>query len=547
MKKRIVCISAFSIILSSLSGWAEDFEEEVFFEEEVQQLYYAETPSLFGRYPGENEYTLTESPAKLESTMTPGSSPAENVFTVNDNGKKTSYVLLDKDSEGNYFVITETEFGQKSFTSLASADINKFETLDSAWYFDPENASSIAYWLNNQFLISGNGGLILPASVKDNILEREWVVENNVVSDNSTRPTENSAIKANEYKESRDDVRMITSKLSFISLTEYKAYSDKISASAARTVDVDKPLGFMTRTIRSTVSGRRDDLTFSNYFLHICGANDQTYVTCEVNGNFDNSYYVRPVFWLDKDFFKNEKIDLATAGENVKNEVKAHLYADLTYVYTDAELSNIGIDAENLPKAENVIVAGLKMPGSTPEIEYLYNGADTENGSVYEIYSVGENDALTLEASHTGKWTIPEALAGKKVKLAVIPVDENGKMGARAWSSVFAVGTSAGAVVSETSFKDADSNPINTLSNMSKLTAEVEVKNTDTVDMPCTVIIAQYNSENQIKAMNISNVSAVNGDNTFEVSLENVTTEAGDYVRVMVRANLKPIYSSVIK
>ena len=82
---------------------------------------------------------------------------------------------------------------------------------------------------------------------------------------------------------------------------------------------------------------------------------------------------------------------------------------------------------------------------------------------------------------------------------------------------------------------------------MSKLTAEVKVKNTDAADMPCTVIIAQYNSENQIKAMQINNVSAVNGENVFKASLENINAESGDYVRVMVRANLKPIYSSVIE
>ena len=550
MNRKIALVSAITMMVSVLPVWAEEAQETVFLKEES---FYAGDLPLFGRYPSEEAYLLPDTDENryqhdvFQSTMLPGNSPAENVFTINDNGKKTSYVLLDKDSEGNYFVITETEFGQKNFTNLAKDSINKSDTLDSSWNFDPENASSIAYWLNNQFLSDGNGGLSLPYSIKKNILEKEWFIENNVVTDESIRQNDTSKQMVKDYRASRDGVRTVVSKLSLISLTEYNTYADKISAPATRSVDYDKQFGFMTRTIHSVVAGRGVNLTFSNYFLHVCGANDQDYVTCEINSDFDESYYVRPVFWLDKDFFKNEKIDLTTVGENVKAEVREHLYADLSEIYTDSELSGIGIDVTNLPKAENVAVSGLVMPNSTPVIKYSYSGEGAEGESLYEIYSVGENDELVLEDEQTGGWTIPEKLAGKTVKLAVIPSDNNGRMGARVWSDKFYVAESVGTVVSGNTFIDGDMNSVTSLSGISKLTAEVKINNADIADAPCTIAIVQYNSLNKIKKVQVVEVTALRGDNTFDVSLENVTTEPGDYVKVMVKSKSKPIYSKDIK
>ena len=549
MNRKIALVSAITMMVSVLPVWAEDAQETVFLKE---KSFFAGDLPLFGRYPSEEAYLLPDTDENryrhevFTSTMVPGNSPAENVFTINDNGKKTSYVLLDKDSEGNYFVITETEFGQKSFTNIAKDSINKADTFDSVWYFDPENASSIAYWLNNQFLSGGNGELALPHSIKNNILEREWLVENNVVTDESKRQNDTSKQMVKDYRASRGGVRTVVSKLSLLSLTEYKTYADKISAPATRSVDYDKQFGFMTRTIYSVVAGRGVNLTFSNYFLHVCGANDQEYVTCEINSDFDESYYIRPVFWLDKDFFKSEKIDLTTVGENVKAEIKEHLYADLSEIYTDSELSGIGIDVTNLPKAENVAVSGLVMPNSTPKIKYSYSGEEVEGGSLYEIYSVGENDELIFEDRQTGEWTVSENLAGKTVKVAVIPADEDGRMGARTWSDKFYVAESVGAVVSGNTFIDEEMNPVTSLSGISKLTAEVNINNADIADAPCTIAIVQYNSLNKIKKVQVVEVSAVSGDNTFNASLENITTDPGDYVKVMVKSKSKPIYSKDI-
>ena len=114
--------------------------------------------------------------AYISETATVGASPAENVFTVGDK----SFVLLDRDNDGNYFVMTEDIYGTHSYTTKDLASVDTFEAKDSDYYFDPKNTSSIAYWLNNGFLTEGNGdGNKLPDSIISNFVEKDWEIENN--------------------------------------------------------------------------------------------------------------------------------------------------------------------------------------------------------------------------------------------------------------------------------------------------------------------------------------------------------------------------------
>ena len=106
-----------------------------------------------------------------------GPSPTENIFSVD--GKK--FILLDVTENGNYFVITEDNYGTRAFVDNASEiDIGGWDCADSEWDYDPERENSVAYWLNNEFLANGNGdGNVLPEEIVKNLVESEWVVENN--------------------------------------------------------------------------------------------------------------------------------------------------------------------------------------------------------------------------------------------------------------------------------------------------------------------------------------------------------------------------------
>ena len=67
---------------------------------------------LPGKYPEHKALTARQ---HRTGTAVPGASPEENVFYVeNDNGDAKGFVLLDRDAEGNYFVISEDSWGRSA-------------------------------------------------------------------------------------------------------------------------------------------------------------------------------------------------------------------------------------------------------------------------------------------------------------------------------------------------------------------------------------------------------------------------------------------------
>lgn len=61
------------------------------------------------------------------------------------------------------------------------------------------------------------------------------------------------------------------------------------------------------------------------------------------------SMFVRPAFWLSDDFFKIEKLDVDTLGDNVKKYIfENYSIEDLSDVgYSEKELKKLGFVSEN--------------------------------------------------------------------------------------------------------------------------------------------------------------------------------------------------------
>lgn len=532
MKKSLSFVCAICISLSYASAFAEETEMTLYEENEIRYLS-AGTNSLYGNYPGAESYELSKTPVKTVSQTAVGASPAENVFYVpnNEGNTRRSFVLLDKDEEGNYFVITEEEYGSREFSSLLKSSITK-DTPDSDWYFDPENQTSIAYWLNTSLYENGAGGKKLPDAVKDNILESEWYIENDVPS---ILGSLKNVPEVQEWSQNRSGVRKVKSKLALISYTEYLAYQDKISAEAFRGNDPGS--GFMTRTAFAKAAMPR--VTYSMNFLHVCGSNNQTTVSCNVDGVLEKEYYIRPVFWLDKDFFKTEKIDLEKSGTNVLNEVRDNLYADLTYVYSDEELEKIGIYKDKLPSAEETIATGLKAPGAELGAVYKYSSGENkpEGTSLFEQYVSAEADGeFTFYKRTEGTDRISEDLTGKYVKLAVIPSDKDGAKGARSWSGVFRVESSSLLVVSECS-----------VSGDETVSAEIKLVNSAAAAVPCIITMAWFDKDNKPKSVSQNEISAESGENAYSASVTLSDKADGDVLRIMVKADGKPIFYREVK
>ena len=74
--------------------------------------------------------------------------------------------------------------------------------------------------------------------------------------------------------------------------------------------------------------------------------NNNTQVKIFPNGLGDTSPYIRPVFYLNRDFFKNVAIDLNEAGDNVLAVMrKNYLIEDLSNLYDVAVLREKGFES----------------------------------------------------------------------------------------------------------------------------------------------------------------------------------------------------------
>lgn len=313
----------------------------------------------YGKYPEHKEMTTQ---LYTYGNAVPGASPAENVFYVNDgNGNKKGFVLLDRDGAGNYFVIAEDEYGTHSFTTIIGEEINQATVKDSEWVFDPNNTSSVANWLNDE----GPNGFVaarsFPVSVYNHIIPFDWQVENKFtsgsISSGSVALEDYTAytlwLKNRLKLGSASTAADPKFKLSLISYAEYMAYNDKIGATASR--GANGWAGFMTRTVNSTVSLNEAAPKYVNNFYHICGSNGvQTKVRICPDGNLaawcQNVYFVRPVFWLDKDFFKNVKLTVLNddgeriVGSKILPQLEKYTQEELGLLYTSTELKAMGID-----------------------------------------------------------------------------------------------------------------------------------------------------------------------------------------------------------
>ena len=113
-----------------------------------------------------------------------------DIFTVD--GQK--FILLDKNSNNEYFVMTYGEYGRLPFDT------------DNTQKYDITDANNIGYYVHNT-VWNGGGTSALPDVVKSHAVEKEWVTE--------------AGTKLGNAKEEYS----FTSPLALISATEYPSLS----------------------------------------------------------------------------------------------------------------------------------------------------------------------------------------------------------------------------------------------------------------------------------------------------------------------------------
>lgn len=456
-----------------------------------------------GGYP---EHPVTNPPVKEQenSTMncwTP--SNASYMFTVG--GKR--FVLLDTDSEGDYFVVTEDEYGKYPYSTAygnspvagtyvaSTGECVKgaaYDMDDTQWMFSTDNPTSIGYWLNNEFLENGNGSeYVLPDEIKAALVEKDWSVEGYkpVIGWNASQ-FGGGQEPINEFVESRyHEGYTVKGKLSLLSYTEYKTYESIIGWTYC-SAGWD---GFMLRTPYALITADATAFKYVYGGMQVKNrtANVDTSGKMIIAGNDTPStanFYVRPAMWLDKDFFATTPIDLSTAGDVVKGEIVKNSMASLSEIYSDEELELLGFDVASSPKAENVIAAGTPGDGAVLYAQYDFSSPLdlSEGDSLIEWFISDSADGEYISAGVSGNvFSIDSSMAGKYIKCRVMPKDSESNGGKYFWSEpTSAVTIMDTPIVSAVSAEGSEAN--------------ITVKNTTQNDSSIKIIKAVYDKDNQL-------------------------------------------------
>ena len=425
------------------------------------QQSFAAYPSSSGVYGGDERDVIRVVGDDVNNDVNPS-----DVFSVDG----MDFVLLDTDEEGNYFVTTASHIGKYKFyqytdTEFAEAAILREKYNDDVtdnfdgvtdvvkydeWKFSTTNENSIGYWLNNEFLEEGytweGNHYVLPQSIKDYLLEREWEVESTalITPANIDTVLGGSGMDLSDLDEMKSfytyPAYTVTGKISMISYSEYLQYYDKLGFDFDGLPAANYQDSFMFRTgyvgINPTNTDGRYQLTVIRGPVTIQNNAGETKMI--TSGRFVGwspypIYYTRPVFWLSKDFFGEVKFDLSSIGERPLNEIKKQGIDKLGDLYNDDELSMLGIDVSKIPSAGNVKITGTPSAGALVNCVYDYVSPENneEQGTEYLWYASDAIDGEYVQVAETASagYVIPKDIAQKYLKVYVRPIDADGNIG----------------------------------------------------------------------------------------------------------------------
>ena len=235
--------------------------------------------------------------------------PEKNIFKIN--GDDREYVLIDwnNSDQSTFFVMTKEIFPKREFDK------------DSTQKFDVDDENNIGYYLNNEFRQSGK----LSQGILDSVdNEHIWETEAGYKTGNCP---EGYSIQCG---------------ICLMSQTEWLHYYPQFGL---RDDLEEKYTGWWLRTAYGLGGTKNAMLIVKSLPAEIGRTN---------TWNSNNPMYVRPVFYLNKDVFLNNKLNLQESGARVKRAVSS-LYTDdelISAGYTDKEISDIRdyhiSDSENI-------------------------------------------------------------------------------------------------------------------------------------------------------------------------------------------------------
>lgn len=296
--------------------------------------------------------------------------PEDNIFSVD--GQK--FVLLDtfqNGGEAEFYVSTYDYYGTHVIDSTGADGKNGF---------DVSVETNIAYWLNNGFLESGNGGKKLSAVVTPYIRkDTVWNVE------------------AKYGGEASQTVCAI----GLLSAYEYKKYIGKIGNDALNGEAVSylrTPLGTAAKNVSQLAIG-------------LSGGN----LGKIISSNIAKARNIRPTFVLKNSFFSSVELD--EIGGNVINTLSKY--------YTEQQMSDLYKTRfkdlfADVPVVKNLSVEGSVMAGETVSAKYDYMSFIADESEISWLVADSADGVYSVAA--TGRtFTISDEYKGKYIKLSVLP------------------------------------------------------------------------------------------------------------------------------
>lgn len=221
-----------------------------------------------------------------------------DIITVGD----TDLVVLDtmKNNKSTFFVSMRTSIGKRAFDTDANAKTDKINGLNV------NRTTNIAYYLNNDYFNT------LQSSIKNHInTNHVWLTE--------------CANGGTAYINSTTNAYFTTCGINILADWEQVKYAGILGMNEGSYSDTDRML---LRTPHATGSGN-NMITVRRNTGTKYPVGSQHYM--EVNAT---TGYIRPEFYLDKDFFIDEAESITAIGDNV--------WAKLAKVYTLEEMLETG-------------------------------------------------------------------------------------------------------------------------------------------------------------------------------------------------------------
>ena len=371
--------------------------------------------TAFGRMTKRAAAVLAEGADKQQASTYPSTDDA-NVFVVD--GKR--FIILDdfvSDTE-TYYVLADDTYGTRAFDTGAASYAGIFfrqaattYTSGDTTYTASSGSGNIAYWLNNDFLTTGNGEYKLPQDIINNAVPHQWHMAQN-----------------QHWKGYDSTAELETFKIALLGRADYYKYMDKFGAVVnGKTSDY-----WWLRDVQGINMGGTNGAAGPFVVMpwhNIVQGSDISFKN-PLTEEMTTEAYVRPAFNLGKDFFTTVKLDVDSIGANVKALIaKKYTDEELSKLYTSLEIAKI--------KGEEVVISSLTITDAKhPLVEGNDNGSktgrvltasfDTTSGKAdHYIYEWSTENGV-LKTQKTNTVVVPNDEAYKNFTVKVTPVDADG-------------------------------------------------------------------------------------------------------------------------